>query len=102
MKGLFLLGTSHPRDFVLSDRSIPTIKLYGELDGLASVFEVMENKNKLPKNTDLIEIKGGNHSQFGYLGKLLTDNTAKIDLAQQQRITLDKLIDFFQKVESEK
>ena len=30
MKGLFLLGTSHPRDFDLSDRSIPTIKLYGK------------------------------------------------------------------------
>lgn len=102
MKGLFLLGTSHPRDFDLSDRSIPTIKLYGELDGLASVSKVMENKNNLPKNTDLIEIKGGNHSQFGYLGKLLTDNTAEIDLIEQQRLTLDKLIDFFHKIENEK
>lgn len=102
MKGLFLLGTSHPRDFDLSDRSIPTIKLYGEMDGLASVSEVMENRNKLPINTDLIEIKGGNHSQFGYLGKLLTDNTAEIDLAEQQRLTFDKLIDFFHKIESEK
>jgi hypothetical protein len=62
----------------------------------------MENKNKLPKNADLIEIKGGNHSQFGYLGKLLTDNTAEIDLDEQQRLTLDKLIDFFHKIENEK
>ncbi len=69
--GLFLLGTSHPRDFDLSDRSIPTIKLYGELDGLASVSEVMENKNKLPKNADLIEIKGGIILN-SILGKLLT------------------------------
>ncbi|WP_200979076.1 alpha/beta hydrolase [Echinicola sp. 20G] len=102
MKGLFLLGTSHPRDFDLSDRSISTIKLYGELDGLASVSEVMENKNKLPKNTDLIEIKGGNHSQFGYLGKLLTDNASEIDLDEQQRLTLDKLIVFFHKIDNEK
>lgn len=101
LKGLFLLGTSHPRDFDLSDRSIPTVKLYGELDGLASVYEVMENKNKLPKNTDLIEIKGGNHSQFGYLGKLLTDNTAEIDLAEQQRLTVEKLTKFFITVETE-
>ncbi|RNL87772.1 alpha/beta hydrolase [Sinomicrobium pectinilyticum] len=100
MKGLFLLGTSHPRDIDLSGRSIPTIKLYGELDGLASVFEVMENKNKLPEHTDLIEIKGGNHSQFGYLGKLLTDNNAEIDLAEQQRLTFDELIDFFHKTAS--
>lgn len=37
MKGLFLLGTSHPRDFDLSKRTLPIVKLYGELDGLASV-----------------------------------------------------------------
>lgn len=101
MKGLFLLGTSHPRDYDLSDRNIPTLKLYGELDGLASVAEVMENKNKLPKNTDLIEVKGGNHSQFGYLGKLLTDNASEIDVVEQQRFTLNKLIDFFHQVENE-
>jgi pimeloyl-ACP methyl ester carboxylesterase len=98
MKGLFLLGTSHPRDFNLSNRSIPTIKLYAEFDGLASVSEVMENKNKLPKNTDLIEIKGGNHSQFGYLGKLLTDETPEISLAEQQRLTVEKLTDFFNNI----
>lgn len=100
MKGLFLLGTSHPRDFDLSGRSIPTIKLYGELDGLASVSEVMENKNKLPKNADLTEIKGGNHSQFGYLGKLLTDESANIDLVEQQQITVEKLTGFFLNIET--
>lgn len=101
MKGLFLLGTSHPRDFDLSSSSIPTIKLYGELDGLASVSEVMENKDKLPKNTSLIAIKGGNHSQFGYLGKLLTDENAKITLAEQQRLTVEQLVEFFNKIETE-
>ncbi|MEC8894402.1 MAG: hypothetical protein VX901_13860 [Candidatus Poribacteria bacterium] len=44
MKGLFLLGTSHPRDFDLSERILSTIKLYAEFDGLASVPEVMETK----------------------------------------------------------
>lgn len=99
MKGLFLLGTSHPRDFDLSDRILPTVKLYGELDGLASVSEIMQNKDKLPKNSILIEIKGGNHSQFGYLGKLLTDNNAEIDLAKQQLMTVEKLTEFFNSIE---
>ncbi len=101
MKGLFLLGTSHPRDYDLSNSNIPAIKLYAELDGLASVSEVMENKDKLPQHTELVEIKGGNHSQFGYLGKLLTDETATINLAEQQHLTLEKLVEFFNKVESE-
>ncbi|WP_435623586.1 alpha/beta family hydrolase [Flagellimonas sp.] len=98
MKGLFLIGTSHPRDFDLSKRTIPTLKIYGELDGLASVSEVLENKDKLPKNSSLTVIKGGNHSQFGYLGKLLTDENAKIDLAEQQERTLKELIRFFNKI----
>lgn len=101
MKGLFLLGTSHPRDFDLSNRILPTIKLYGEFDGLASVSEVMENKDKLPKNAFLMAIKGGNHSQFGYLGKLLTDDKAEIDVEAQQRLTLEALNDFFKKIETD-
>jgi len=99
-KGLFLMGTSHPRDIDLSDRNIPCIKLYAENDGLASVEEVMENKNKLPENAKLIFIKGGNHSQFGYLGKLLMDNTAGISLEEQQQKTCKNLVDFLNKVKS--
>ncbi|MCG8309627.1 MAG: alpha/beta hydrolase [Cytophagales bacterium] len=101
LKGLYLLGTSHPRDYDLSDRIIPTIKLYAELDGLASVPEVMENKAKLPKNTIMKAIEGGNHSQFGYLGKLLTDESPRIGLEEQQEATLEYLMEFFQKVENE-
>ncbi len=102
LKGLFLMGTSHPRDIDLSARSIPTIKLYAEMDGLASVSEVMENRNKLPSNTQLIEIKGGNHSQFGYLGQILMDSSPSISLEEQQRLTFEALIDFFKRIESEK
>lgn len=93
-KGLFLLGTSHPRDIDLSSLSIPTIKLYAEKDGLASISEVMENKSKLPENSKLVLIKGGNHSQFGYLGKLLMDNSADISLEEQQNQTAQYLIEF--------
>ncbi len=99
MNGLFLLGTSHPRDFDLSNRSIPTIKLYAEFDGLASVPEVMENKTKLPRNTELIMIKGGNHSQFGYLGRLLTDDSPKIERDRQQQLTEKALLYFFKEIE---
>lgn len=95
LKGLFLIGTSHPRDFDLSHLTIPTIKLFAELDGLASVEEVMENRAKLPKNTLLKEVKGGNHSQFGYLGTLLTDESPKISLEDQQEMTFRYLLEFF-------
>lgn len=93
-KGFFLLGTSHPRDIDLSSLPIPAMKIYAENDGLASVPEVMENKNKLPKNSKLVLIKGGNHSQFGYLGKLLMDNSADISLEEQQYQTIQQILEF--------
>ena len=91
-EGLFLMGTSHPRDIDLSIQNIPCIKLYAENDGLASVEEVMENKSKLPKDSKLILINGGNHSQFGYLGKLLMDSSPDISLDEQQKQTINNLI----------
>jgi predicted esterase len=97
-KGLFLMGTSHPRDIDLSSQNIPCLKLNGQLDGLASVNEVMDNKTKLPKDHNFVMIKGGNHSQFGYLGTLLMDNSAKISLAEQQKITIEYLVSFLEEV----
>lgn len=102
MKGLFLMGTSHPRDIDLSEHSIPTLKLYAENDGLASVEEVMTNKSKLPKNTKLVLIKGANHSQFGYLGRLMTDDKADIPVAEQQQIVTNYLLNFLDEVKQGK
>ncbi len=99
-KGLFLMGTSHPRDIDLSSNNIPCIKLYAEYDGLASVEEVMENKNKLPAKTELILIKGGNHSQFGYLGQLLMDSSPNITLEEQQEMSFVSLNEFLSRINS--
>jgi hypothetical protein len=97
-KGLFLMGTSHPRDIDLSNLSVPCIKLYADNDGLASVEEVIENKNKLPKDAKLILIKGGNHSQFECLGKLLMDSSPEISLIEQQKQTYNHLADFLNRI----
>lgn len=94
-KGLFLLGTSHPRDIDMSALAIPTIKIYAEQDGIASVQEVMANESKLPVNSKLVLISGGNHSQFGYLGRLLMDDKPGISLEEQQQQTLVNLVEFF-------
>lgn len=102
MKGLFLLGTSHPRDISLSNQSIPAIKFYAKNDGLASVEEVLENKDKLPSNAKLILVQGGNHSQFGYLGTLFMDDKADITLEEQQAIVLENLVNFLNEINDDK
>jgi hypothetical protein len=99
MKGLFLMGTSTPKDIDLSNLTIPTIKLYAENDGLASVEEVMQFKGNLPMNPKLILIKGGNHSQFGFLGQLFLDSKPSISLQEQQQQTLAQLISFFNELD---
>ncbi|MCC6462064.1 MAG: alpha/beta hydrolase [Saprospiraceae bacterium] len=91
LKGLFLLGTSHPRDIDLSPVSLPALKLYAEHDGLASPEEVLANQHLLPARAKLVSIPGGNHSQFGYLGRLLGDDGATITLEQQQTLVLEQL-----------
>lgn len=99
MRGLFLLGTTHPRDISLYDRNIPTLKLYAEYDGLASTYEVLDNKMMLPKKSTMILLEGGNHSQFGYLGTLFMDSSAAISLEEQQEETLLHLINHFTLIE---
>jgi hypothetical protein len=101
IKGLFLLATSHPRDIDLSGLSIPALKLYGSNDGLASPEEVLENQDKLPANAASILIQGANHSQFGYMGKLLMDDKATISLEEQQLQTVRHLLTFFHELENE-
>lgn len=96
-KGLFLLGTSHPRDIDMSGLDIPTLKIYAEHDGLAGVGEVMENEPLMPSDAQLVLIEGGNHSQFGYMGKLFMDDSAEISLEEQQRRTVEALVGWLRK-----
>ena len=99
IKGLFLLGTSHPRDINLSDFRIPILKFYAEFDGLASVEEVIRNRDRLPSHTKMIFIKGGNHAQFGHLGNLLLDDDATITRGEQQAIVKRELLDFLNAID---
>lgn len=86
--GLILIGTSHPKDkvFDLSNTTLWVTKIYATNDGLASVEEVEANAVYLPDNTTWVLIDGGNHSQFGYYGSQLGDNTATISHEQQQEL----------------
>lgn len=92
--GLILIGTSHPKEqaFDLSDSTLAVTKIYASNDGLASPDEVKDNAIYLPANTTWVLIEGGNHSQFGYFGKLLFDNPATISREQQQELTIEAIL----------
>jgi predicted esterase len=91
---LVLLGTTHPRDIDLSEIDIPVLKIYGTNDGVASPRKVQNNRSKLPSSANLVAIEGGNHSQFGYYGSQLGDNSADISREQQQEMILNEILQF--------
>lgn len=89
---LILIGTTHPKEFSLSDSKVDITKIYASNDGLASESEIVEYSKNLPDDTNWIRIEGGNHSQFGYYSFQLGDNRPTISREKQQDILVDSII----------
>lgn len=92
LAGLFLIGTTHPRDNDLSSFAGPVLKISGTRDCVAEVADSLSNKGRLPAHTTWLTIDGANHAQFGYYGQQLGDCGATIDRADQQRRTREALV----------
>ena len=101
IKNLILLGTTHPRDINLSNLEVNVLKIYGSNDGVASPEKIENNKSKLPPNAEFYELKGGNHSQFGYYGHQMGDNKANITREQQLDAVVGKILEFIKSHETE-
>ncbi|MGG4558139.1 alpha/beta hydrolase [Bacillus toyonensis] len=84
--GIILLG-SYPADDS-STKSIPMLSIYGEVDALATVEKIENNKKLMSKNTTMHMIKGGNHANFGMYGEQKGDNASLITSKAQQDETV--------------
>ncbi len=91
VQGLFLIGTSHPKELELSDWTGDVTKVYASRDGLATVAEVRRFAHNLPAHTTWVEIAGGNHCQFGRYGFQIGDRYATISRDEQERQLLEVL-----------
>lgn len=83
VRGLILLGAYLYGDFPVEQ----TLTLYGSED------RVM-NRSKLTYTENVIEIKGGNHAQFGNYGVQKGDGTAVISAQDQQAQTVSAVLSF--------
>lgn len=81
--GLILLGAYPYGSYPLEH----TLILYGTEDKVL-------NTSKIPAETPVILIEGGNHSQFGNYGLQKGDGTATITPALQQQIAGETIIEF--------
>jgi len=92
VSALVLVGTTHPKDADLSHLTMPVTKVYASNDGVAPPDRVLANRHLLPESAKFVEIKGGNHSQFGHYGTQLFDGHATVSREAQQDQTRDALI----------
>lgn len=88
----FVLLAAHPGESTdLSATDADTLSIYGTEDGvLPDVFK--DSLARLPADTTLLEIPGGNHAQFGHYGPQKGDGIASIDREEQQRITAESIL----------
>jgi len=82
-----LIGTTHPRNDDLSALRIPVTKVFASNDGVAPYDRIQATRHLLPAHTRWVEIRGGNHSQFGHYGHQLLDGKPAITRETQQAIT---------------
>lgn len=97
VESLVLLGTSHPKRFSLANLSIPVKKIYATHDGIADIQTIKSFSGNLPAHTVWVEIKGGNHSQFGYYGSQLGDDVATISREVQHQKVKDEILGYIEK-----
>lgn len=83
IKGLVLLGAYIYGDIPPSN----ALTVYGSLDGVL-------DKSKITYKENVFVIEGGNHGQFGNYGHQKGDGTATISSEQQQKETVDHIIEF--------
>lgn len=96
--GLVLIGTSHPRDFSLAHLQLPVTQIYGTRDTIADMDKVVAARRNLPPSTTIVQIDGGNHSQFGSYGFQPGDWPATISRSEQQRLTVDAIAEALRSV----
>ena len=96
--GALVLLASYPASSNdLSTRSgLIAYSISGSNDGLATPEKIKASYPLLPPSTVFVEIKGGNHAQFGWYGSQSGDLPADISREDQQmqvvQLTLDALI----------
>jgi len=94
LSGLILLASYPPQNNDLSNMDIKVLSIYGSNDGITSLEKINNSKNNLPDDIEWIEIKGGNHSQFGWYGFQDGDDGAEISRETQQSIIVDSIRNF--------
>ncbi len=92
----FFLGSYTTDSNNLSELTIPSLSIYAEFDGLSTLDKIEKNRIYNPKSTKYVEIKGGNHAQFGMYGEQKNDLEASISPKKQQDLIIEEIINWLE------
>ena len=95
IKGLALYA-SYPNGDELKDKNIKVVSIYGSEDGVADLDKI--RNAKLSNESELYEIQGGNHAQFGSYGPQDGDNEATISKDEQIKETAEVTVKMLEKL----
>lgn len=82
--GMIYLASYPDKKGELKNTDIPVLSITASRDGVLKQDQYSKSKELLPKDTDFVSIKGGNHGGFGSYGHQKGDNKPKISNQKQQ------------------
>ena len=91
IKGMIYLASYPDEKGALNKQDLPVLSITATNDGVLNWTSYQKAKQFLPKDTQYVSIKGGNHAGFGNYGVQKGDNKATISNEQQQ-IEISQLI----------
>jgi len=98
VQGLVLWAAYPAESNDLSQSGFPVLSLYADRDGLATPEKIQASIPFLPKDTIWVEIKGGNHAQFGSYGPQDGDFDASISAEEQHQLIVDATLNFLSRM----
>ncbi|MEG0855478.1 MAG: alpha/beta hydrolase [Terrisporobacter sp.] len=93
-----ILISSYPTDNI-SDLGIEVLSISGSKDDVIDYNKLINSKDKLPTDTNYVEIEGANHSQFGSYGLYSGDGEALISEDEQIDMSAKKIVNFLYNIQ---
>lgn len=92
--GLILLAAYPAENTDISELNLPVLSISASADGLSTPAEVSAGRQRLPQQTQYVQLAGGNHAQFGDYGPQANDGSASLSRDLQQALTASAISDF--------
>ncbi len=99
VEGLVLWASFPSEGDDISSSGLAVSSIFGSEDLLSTVEEIDTTKGLLPATTSYVEIRGGNHAQFGFYGEQVGDGEALIDRESQQKMVVASTLHFIRSVD---